>query len=93
LQELGITALHIKLHATGGNKIKSPGPGAQSAVRALARCNLKIGRLNQHYSYVFVFICDYLLHVRNKKILSNLGRIEDTTSIPSDSTRRKVGNL
>uniref|UniRef100_T1H1S2 Uncharacterized protein n=1 Tax=Megaselia scalaris TaxID=36166 RepID=T1H1S2_MEGSC len=28
---LGITALHIKLRATGGNKTKTPGPGAQSA--------------------------------------------------------------
>ncbi|KAG6536583.1 hypothetical protein ZIOFF_001641 [Zingiber officinale] len=26
--ELGITSLHIKLHATGGNKTKTPGPGA-----------------------------------------------------------------
>ncbi|EOY08316.1 Ribosomal protein S11 family protein isoform 2, partial [Theobroma cacao] len=28
-KELGITALHIKLRATGGNKTKTPGPGAQ----------------------------------------------------------------
>jgi len=34
-QELGITALHIKLCATGGNKTKTPGPG-RSALRALA---------------------------------------------------------
>merc|ERR1711928_189193 len=34
---LGITALHIKLRATGGNRTKTPGPGAQSALRALAR--------------------------------------------------------
>ncbi|ELW63872.1 40S ribosomal protein S14 [Tupaia chinensis] len=27
-KELGITALHIKLWATGGNKTKTPGPGA-----------------------------------------------------------------
>ncbi|KAG0533272.1 hypothetical protein BDA96_04G178700 [Sorghum bicolor] len=26
-KELGITALHIKLCATGGNKTKTPGPG------------------------------------------------------------------
>ncbi|XP_055919783.1 40S ribosomal protein S14a-like [Eupeodes corollae] len=31
---LRITALHIKLRATGGNKTKTPGPGAQSALRA-----------------------------------------------------------
>uniref|UniRef100_A0A2N9EFQ5 Small ribosomal subunit protein uS11 n=1 Tax=Fagus sylvatica TaxID=28930 RepID=A0A2N9EFQ5_FAGSY len=60
-QELGITALHIKLRATGGNKTKTPGPGAQSALRALARSGMKIGR------------------------------IEDVTPIPSDSTRRKGG--
>ncbi|WJX64545.1 hypothetical protein P8452_49308 [Trifolium repens] len=28
--ELGITALHIKLRAIGGNKNKTPGPGAQA---------------------------------------------------------------
>lgn len=44
-QELGITALHIKLRATGGNKTKTPGPGAQSALRALARSGMKIGRI------------------------------------------------
>jgi small subunit ribosomal protein S14e len=44
-KELGITALHIKLRATGGNKTKTPGPGAQSALRALARSGMKIGRI------------------------------------------------
>ncbi|KAK1372914.1 hypothetical protein POM88_029107 [Heracleum sosnowskyi] len=44
-QELGITALHIKLRATGGNKTKTPGPGAQSALRALARSGMKIGHI------------------------------------------------
>ncbi|KMT11066.1 hypothetical protein BVRB_5g111540 [Beta vulgaris subsp. vulgaris] len=28
LQELGITAFHIKLRATRGNKTKTPGPSA-----------------------------------------------------------------
>ena len=37
IKTLGITALHIKLRATGGNRTKTPGPGAQSALRALAR--------------------------------------------------------
>merc|ERR1739840_28886 len=37
---LGITALHIKLRATGGNRTKTPGPGAQSALRALARSGM-----------------------------------------------------
>jgi Ribosomal protein S11 len=40
-----VTALHVKLRATGGNKTKTPGPGAQSALRALARSGLKIGRI------------------------------------------------
>merc|ERR1712077_113079 len=60
-RELGITALHIKLRAMGGTRTKSPGPGAQQALRALARAGMKIGR------------------------------IEDCTPCPSDSTRRKGG--
>lgn len=60
-KELGVTALHIKLRATGGSKTKTPGPGAQAALRALARSGMKIGR------------------------------IEDVTPIPHDSTRRKGG--
>lgn len=77
-KELGINALHIKIRATGGkitafqeaytstnhvsgNGTKTPGPGAQSALRALARSGMKIGR------------------------------IEDVTPTPSDSTRRKGG--
>ncbi len=60
-KDLGIGGLHIKMRATGGNRTKTPGPGAQSALRALARAGLKIGR------------------------------IEDVTPIPSDSTRRASG--
>jgi Ribosomal protein S11 len=45
VQALGVTALHVKLRATGGNKTKTLGPGAQSALRALARSGLKIGRI------------------------------------------------
>merc|ERR1712193_214596 len=44
-KEVGITALHIKLRATGGTRTKSPGPGAQSALRALARSGMKSGRI------------------------------------------------
>ena len=62
-KELGITALHIKLRATGGTGTKTPGPGAQSALRALARAGMKIGR------------------------------IEDVTPVPTDSTRRKVRSI
>lgn len=41
----GITALHVKLRAKGGTGTKTPGPGAQSALRALARSGLKFGRI------------------------------------------------
>merc|ERR1712126_159668 len=58
---LGINALHIRLRATGGVRTRTPGPGAQSALRALARSGMKIGR------------------------------IEDVTPVPTDSTRRKGG--
>merc|ERR1719267_246999 len=44
-KELGVTTVHIKLRATGGNRTKTPGPGAQSALRALARAGMKIGRI------------------------------------------------
>lgn len=42
---LGINALHIRLRATGGTRTKTPGPGAQAALRALARSGMKIGRI------------------------------------------------
>ena len=61
LKEIGINGIHIKLRGRGGTGTRSPGPGAQSAIRALARCELCIGR------------------------------IEDVTPIPTDSTRRKGG--
>ena len=60
-KELKINALHIKMRAKGGVETKTPGPGAQSAMRALARYGMKIGR------------------------------IEDVTPIPTDSTRRAGG--
>ena len=44
-REVGITALHVKLRATGGTGTKTPGPGAQSALRALARSGMRIGRI------------------------------------------------
>uniref|UniRef100_A0A9I9CW56 40S ribosomal protein S14 n=1 Tax=Cucumis melo TaxID=3656 RepID=A0A9I9CW56_CUCME len=56
-KELGITALHIKLRATGGNKTKTPGPGAQSALRALARSGMRIGRIGA-YSCFSVIGCN-----------------------------------
>ncbi|MFH7880476.1 MAG: 30S ribosomal protein S11 [Candidatus Aenigmatarchaeota archaeon] len=39
----GITGVHIRVRAPGGIKTKIPGPGAQAAIRALAKAGLKIG--------------------------------------------------
>ena len=44
-KEKGITNIHVKVRAPGGNKSTSPGPGAQAAIRALARAGLRIGRI------------------------------------------------
>jgi small subunit ribosomal protein S11 len=55
------TGLHIKVMAVGGVGSRVPGPGAQAAIRALARGGFKIGR------------------------------IDDVTPIPHDTTRRKGG--
>jgi len=60
-QTKGFTALHIKVRAVGGVGSRVPGPGAQAAIRALARGGFKIGR------------------------------IDDVTPIPHDTTRRKGG--
>ncbi|AFK50954.1 30S ribosomal protein S11P [Thermogladius calderae 1633] len=57
----GVTAIHIRVRAPGGHGPKTPGPGAQAAIRALARAGFIIGR------------------------------IEDVTPIPHDTTRRPGG--
>jgi len=57
----GFTALHIRVRAVGGVGSRVPGPGAQAAIRALARGGFKIGR------------------------------IDDVTPIPHDTTRKKGG--
>lgn len=41
----GIVGVHVKVRAPGGNRQRSPGPGAQAAIRALARAGLRIGRI------------------------------------------------
>lgn len=41
----GITGVHIRVRARGGTKSKSPGRGAQPAIRALAKAGLKIGMI------------------------------------------------
>ncbi|MFH0817192.1 MAG: 30S ribosomal protein S11 [Candidatus Micrarchaeota archaeon] len=57
----GITSIHIRIRAPGGHGTKTPGPGAQAVVRALARSGLRIGK------------------------------IEDVTPIPTDTTKRPGG--
>jgi small subunit ribosomal protein S11 len=61
LREKEITDVVIKIRAPGGAKGHNPGPGAQAAVRALARAGIKIAR------------------------------IEDSTPIPHDGTKKKGG--
>ncbi|KAI5185803.1 small subunit ribosomal protein S14e [Nematocida homosporus] len=41
----GFNAVHVRVRASGGVKTKTPGPGAQSALRSLARNGLRIGRI------------------------------------------------
>jgi small subunit ribosomal protein S11 len=41
--EKGIIGVHIKVRGRGGHHKKAPGPGAQPAIRALARSGLRIG--------------------------------------------------
>jgi small subunit ribosomal protein S11 len=45
LQEQGIEGVHVRLRGPGGNQQRNPGPGAQAAIRALARGGLEIGRI------------------------------------------------
>jgi small subunit ribosomal protein S14e len=61
MEDFNIMAVRRLTRHQTGNGTKTPGPGAQSALRALARAGMKIGR------------------------------IEDVTPTPSDSTRRKGG--
>jgi small subunit ribosomal protein S11 len=44
-KEKGIDGVHVRIRAPGGNKSQSPGPGAQAAIRSLARAGLRIGRI------------------------------------------------
>ena len=46
--EKGINALHVRIRAQGGhNGPATPGPGAQAAVRTLARSGLRIGTIDE----------------------------------------------
>jgi len=42
-----ISRVNIKVRAPGGHGPKTPGPGAQAAIRALARAGLRIGRIEE----------------------------------------------
>ncbi len=43
--EKGVTGVHIKVRAPGGIKARTPGAGAQPAIRSLARSGLRIGKI------------------------------------------------
>ena len=45
LRDRDIVGIHVKVRAPGGNKQRSPGPGAQAAIRAFARAGIRIGRI------------------------------------------------
>ncbi len=47
LREREISDLIIKVRAPGGSRSKIPGPGAQSAIRALSRAGFKILRIEE----------------------------------------------
>jgi small subunit ribosomal protein S11 len=46
-KDKGITAIHIKVRAPGGSGPRTPGPGAQAAIRALARAGFRIERIEE----------------------------------------------
>ena len=45
VKDKGCVGLHVKVRAPGRGKQRSPGPGAQAAIRALARAGMRIGRI------------------------------------------------
>jgi len=46
-RDKGITAIHISVRAPGGAGPRTPGPGAQAAIRALARAGFRIERIEE----------------------------------------------
>lgn len=72
----GFTGFHIRVRAVGGVGSRVPGPGAQAAIRALARAtsNKEGGEDGDSDAGVF-----------------KIGRIDDVTPIPHDTTRKKGG--
>ncbi|WEU41078.1 MAG: 30S ribosomal protein S11 [Candidatus Odinarchaeum yellowstonii] len=47
-KDKGVVGIHIKVRAPGGRSAVTPGPGAQAAIRALARAGLRIGRIEEN---------------------------------------------
>ena len=46
-KDRGVNAIHIKVRAPGGSGARTPGSGAQAAIRALARAGFRIGRIEE----------------------------------------------
>ncbi|MBD3187343.1 30S ribosomal protein S11 [Candidatus Bathyarchaeota archaeon] len=46
-KDKGVREIHVLVRAPGGSGAKTPGPGAQSAVRALSRSGLRILRIEE----------------------------------------------
>lgn len=46
-KDKGITSVHIKVRAPGGSGPRTPGQGAQAAIRALSRSGFRIGRIEE----------------------------------------------
>ena len=44
-KERGIVGINVRVRAPGGHRTKTPGSGAQAAIRALARSGLRIGKI------------------------------------------------
>ncbi len=46
-KDKGVYGIHIRVRAPGGHGPKTPGPGAQAAIRALSRAGLRIGIIDE----------------------------------------------
>jgi small subunit ribosomal protein S11 len=46
-KDKGITAIHVKVRARGGSGARTPGQGAQAAIRALSRAGFRVGRIEE----------------------------------------------
>ena len=45
LKDKGVTHVHIRIRAPGGSGLKTPGAGAQSVVRTMARSGIRVARI------------------------------------------------